>query len=687
MDGKKLRDRMAGQTRFPEDMKPKRMLYALLVYANEAPGILEEIKIPGISPAVNFFMASDIPGKNELLWPDAEIPVLADKEILYRGQAIGVLTGSNPDELYNLRKNISLTMKKTDPFPPLTPEEERAEPASCESSSEAACTLDKGNTSQAFEQAVHIREETFSLELPEIPVYPGQDVLCIKKGGRYHLHLHCQWPSLVRKLCALAAGISRKQIVLHFPATGRGWDAPVRRAIPQAALAVCLTSILREPVRVIGEDPPPEVYKIFFRYRGALDEKARLLALESEVYLEVGAYESFSIEVMSRLCLGAAGFYKCPNLKIRGWICKSNKAPWLPPGSWGLAQGNLALEVFINNLIMESLEDPGQWRIRHLPVPGNINNTGGEWKKTCPLKDMINQCSQAADFKRKHAAARQLRIMGNSPELALPRYRGSGIATARQGYEFVSRNRLYTANALTMTLQKEGHLDVHLGSIPAAPALLIYWQKMIASRLSLDEEKINLIMDTPDEQTFHGPSCLSRNVRISTRLIEQCCEFLLKRRFREALPISLTRSYRRRNSEQWNARNMTGRPFSSSSWACCIMELSIQAATKEIRIHKIWLYLECGPLLDASAARSYVEAEIRLALSQCLAKEAVLPCHFPELTIHFNQNSRKTPGGLEGLALGCIPAAFTQAVSQACGCDIKGLPLSPAPLLTGEFSC
>ncbi len=345
------------------------------------------------------------------------------------------------------------------------------------------------------------------------------------------------------------------------------------------------------------------------------------------------------------------------------------------------------METLVNRLTVEASEDPGDWRIKNLPVPGSQNSTQGEWKKSCPLAAMITQISRAADFRRKHAAARQLRTMGNSLELSLPRYRGIGMAATGQGYEFTSRNKQYTANSLTLTLQKEGHVDVLLGSVPAAPSMLIYWQKLIASRLSLKEEDVKIIMDLPDEQIFHGPSSLSRNVIISTRLIEQCCEILQKKRFREALPISFTRSYRRRTSGEWNAEEMKGRPFSSPSWACSIVELSIYAATKEITIPRIWLYLECGPLLDASAARSYVEAEVRLALSQCLAKEAVVPSLFPELIIHFDQDSRKNPGGLEGLALGCIPAAFVQAVSQVCGCDIKKLPVSPADLLTGDFSC
>ena len=131
---------------------------------------------------------------------------------------------------------------------------------------------------------------------------------------------------------------------------------------------------------------------------------------------------------------------------------------------------------------------------------------------------------------------------------------------------------------------------------------------------------------------------------------------------------------------------MKGVPFASPSWAAAVVEVLLETATMELRVPKIWLTIHCGSLLDPSSARSFLEAEVRLALCQCLKKQAIRPTVFPELHIDFIETDSKNArsGGLEGLVSAAVPPAFAQAVSLASGFQICSLPIDSGDLLQGD---
>ena len=678
MDEVKFRNRMAGKIRFPEDMTSKKMVHALLIRSHYAQGILEEIETPEIPEDYYFFKAGDLPGKNFLPLPDGPVPLLAEDEILYPGQPLGLLAGPDFEELIRLSRKIRFSIRRIPPFPPAAIRDPRA--------TAGEKRLEKGDIQRGLNKAEKILEEEFSLEMPEVPSYPRMGIFCYKEGGRYILHLHTQWPSLVRRFCALAANISRKQVELNFNTAGRSWDTHIWQSAIPAALAVATASVIRQPVRLLedqGETHIPRELKI--HYRAGIDPQGKLTALQADFQLDAGAYGCFSSEVLSRICIAAAGCYQCRNISIRGRAYLSNTPPWLPMAGWGLPQGSFGLELLASRLANLSGIDPSSWRKKNLVTKGNLLPTSGQVRQNPPLSEMLDDLCSRSDYIRKQAAGRQIQQNDRQMEIRPKMYSGIGMSIYAQGNEFVTRDKQLTAANVSATLHKEGDLDIRINAVPASPSLMATWRKRISAQLSIPEEQINFIMDLPDEQTFTGPSTLSRSSTILTRLIDQCCDAIQKKRFREALPITETGTYRRRTKADWNQDEMNGSPFAFPSWSAAVVEVELETATMELKVPRIWLALDCGYILDAASARSFIEAEVRMALCQCLRKQAIRPSIFPELIIDFidHENSSRRIGGLEGLILGTVAPAFAQAVSLASGLQVSSLPLNPGDLLKG----
>ena len=500
MDEEKFRNRLAGGVRFPEDMTSRKMVHAKLIRAEAHLGILEEIHIPELPEEVLFLQAGDLPGKNIMPLPDCSIPLLAEDEILYPGQPVGLLTGPDPDILYKLSKKIHCTIRRIPAFPPPALEDPRA----CAGRQQ----IRKGDLDRGFIKADRLVSGEFSLELPEIPSYPRTGIFCVKEGGRYILHLHTQWPSLVRKFCALAANISRKQVELHFNTAGRSWDTHIWQSAVPAALTVAATSIIRQPVKLM-EDPDAFRFtprKIEMAYKAGIDSQGRLTALKADLQIDAGAYGCFTSEILNRLCTAAAGYYQCRNILIGARAFLSNTPPWFPLTGWGLPQGFFGMEMLANHLAEECGTDPAAWRKQNLVIKGNLLPTSGPVRQDPPLEGMIDSISRKSDFIRKNAAGRQICLNERALDLQPKGYNGIGMAVSYQGNEFLSRDRILTAASVSVTLQKEGDLDITLNAVPASPSLLAVWKKRLADRLSLPEEKIHFILDKADEQTFNGPS-------------------------------------------------------------------------------------------------------------------------------------------------------------------------------------
>ncbi len=679
MDEVKFRNRLAGRVRFPEDMTSKKMVHAVLIRCHEPRGYLLGIDHPRLPEDMEFFTASDIPGKNEMPLPEGTIPLLAEETIDFPGQPVGILTSPDQEKLLRYARQFKCRIRKLPVCPPPGIDDLKARAAERR--------ILKGDLQKGLNKAEKIFQGTYSLEMPEVPSYPRMGIFCQKEGGRYILNLHTQWPSLVRRLCALSANISRKQVELQFNTAGRSWDTHIWQSAIPAALTVAAASIIRQPVRLLEYETRDSFIprKLEVQYRAGIDNQGKLTALEADFQLDAGAYGFFASEVLDRICVAAGGYYQCRNIDIRGRAYLSSTPPWLPMTGWGLPQGFFGLEMLASHLADQSETDPALWRKKNLVSKGNLLPTSGPVRQVIPLKEMMENLASRSDFTRKHAAGKQLQGKSGEMEIQPKFYNGIGLGVCFQGNEFLSREKILTSASVSTTLDKEGFLDIRINGVPATPSLMATWRKRISQQMSIPEDQISFTMDLADEQTFTGPSTLSRSSTILTRLIDQSCESVQKKRFREALPITETSNYRRRTKKEWNWETMKGNPFAFPSWGAAVVEVELETATMELKVPRIWISLDCGYVLDRDSARSYIEAEVRLALCQCLKKQSIRPTIFPELKIEFvdSENPNRRIGGLEGLVLGSVPAAFAQAVSLASGQEITSLPLSSGDLLKG----
>jgi len=167
-------------------------------------------------------------------------------------------------------------------------------------------------------------------------------------------------------------------------------------------------------------------------------------------------------------------------------------------------------------------------------------------------------------------------------------------------------------------------------------------------------------------------------------------------RFRKPLPITVKRSSLSSKKPGWGAapKNIESDAFSRLSWGAAAVEIEINPVSLAPVIRGIWFAVDCGKILSLQRAHSALKTGIIHALGwtcreRVFYKDGKIPRELyrayditaaqdvPPIHIEFIRSESADPRGIGDLPFCCVPAAYTQAVSQAMDFHFEKIPLCP----------
>jgi CO/xanthine dehydrogenase Mo-binding subunit len=398
--------------------------------------------------------------------------------------------------------------------------------------------------------------------------------------------------------------------------------------------------------------------------------------------IHTGAFFPLKEEFFERVVLGLFSIYPCRNYSIHGRILHHSRPPSTFGPAAGFELGFLAGELFASKVAEHSLRPPGDWHRESFPVAGQAFGPGIVRPKDFPMNDLLNRALNISDFERKNASYEQTRLNRENLRIQPESYRGIGLSCAWFGNGFLSSPRELGSATLSLTLDKEGDLSIELPSRNPGSPLEKAWADMAGGLLGLENKSISFTESPGRSLQEPGPSVLGRNVSIYTKLLELASNDLLRRRFRDALPISVSRSRRRSGSRSWNSQILEGSPFETISWGAGIVEVSMSTITMEVIPTRIWLIIDGGQILLPDNARASVEAAVENALDWC--RRPGESRELPLMDIQFiTGGNKRISRDVSTLPWLLIPPAFIQAVRQASGVAVNRIPVTPEQLRTG----
>ena len=663
---------------------PSELLFGLTLRSPVSHGKLLAMIYPPLPEGFTLLRAEDLPGSDVLHVLKSRLPLLNGEMVRYIGEPIALVAGPQEAQVRAWAKKVRFTFQKL-------PLEQFSQGVRLKSRSLA------GGHYIPDDQPVKLIEGVYSTGAQDAGVFDACEALAVVQNDEAWLSVKSQWPGNVVHSVARALGLEASKVRVKAQPSSAHLNSQVWFPTILAVHAALLSQASGHPVRMtLSKDEEffysPKRPESRILLRSTVDLQGRILDFSADAVLNMGAYGVLEEELLDRCILGLLTPYRFGAFQVNAHSELSHTPPRGPVGGMGENLGIFALESHIQDLC-EALElDPMVWRQANALSRDQIAFTGEPWKGEAPLTSLISELGKAADFPRKYASFHQLNSRTKEwRDEALP-LRGIGLAAGFQGNGFLAGGTS-TVN-LEIRLEADSSLSVYSPLVTANDHLLALWKHALGDPLGIAPELVRFCPVITGEHPTGGPSLASRAFEIMPKLLAKAGHTLAQRRAHQPLPLNLHTLFRRKANPAWDPENFTGQPFLSLSWVGAVAEVEVLPLLSEIRIKKITLMADAGPLLDETAARDALTEGIlsavgwvfsenifweKLSIPRSIFQKYRLPSvrEVPRLEILFYQNPKGSPPrGLGSLGSSAVAPALLSAIRQALAPSWRHLPVT-----------
>lgn len=696
------------QKDFYSDLEPADMLYAVTVRAPVERGIIREILPPPLPKGYILITADDIPGGKTVDILGQRLPVFCSGRIAYKGEPLALLVGGDEATLRDLIFGFNVVIDED-------PEAESSEGktlcvrevryGSFFTAGKAVSDNDKSNDAEEhnegnldingmFELCEHVYEHEWIYDIESEYYGETNGAVAFWNEGTLTILTPTQWTGNLRKalsrvLDTAAESILIKRTVAQNRTTSSIWYNSVIAC--QAAVASLITA---QPVRLSYSREEQDVMlnahrPIRLQYKTGANDRGELEALEAHIALECGFADPFAKEITERLAIAAAGVYHVKNLYVR----VEAKTTRLPAAAISIKRLDSAAFFALENQIEAMCRVCNLTPIEMRKINYLENAPGSRRPRDTVFvfeiekyNNVLDALVKSSDFERKYAAygldasymEERMHPKQYVSAFSTP-LRGIGCACAFEGSSYYG-TKPYRTQTMGVTL--EGKTGANLGLTIHAPPVSVHvldvWTKAAADILGVKASDLKVKMDTSFKisETIPYPEAFYDNIGIMTSLLTRCCASLKNKIQGASSPVTI----RKRSSpvSEWDGAAFTGRPFYSTSFAAATVEVEVNPFNYRGNIRSIDIVINGGKIMNPQVAASSIRLAVQRSLSSLLENDD-LECG--NIRISFVQSDRK-PSAIGELVYKVIPAAYTQALSQALDCTIDKLPLKADSLYT-----
>lgn len=707
------------QKEFYSDISLPDMIYAVTVRSPVSKGIVKSVSHPDLPEGYVLVTARDVPGTNLVDLFHKKIPLFCEGNVSYPGEPLALLAGPDEGELLRLLDEISVSVdEKTieDYLPEDSAEKKHHDETlkefkekifsdkiaereikfgECfEKSAENPAEKNPENSADGTDEMEKIfssayktieSEWNYALKIPDYGEPNG--AVCQWKDNTLFISTPTQWLTNLRKIACQAFSIKGENVTIQkTTSTNRGTNSIWYNSIIACQAAVAAKKTGR-PVKLVYSRSEQEKFlntmqPIVSTTKSAFSEKGEILAIKIKIEMDAGFNNPFAQEIVDRLVIASCGCYSPKNVSVTATARSSAN----PPSSVDIqlidSASFFAMENHMNQISNFCNLTPVEVRLRNFLHEDSAKKKRAEPKFSFDIEkfgETMEALSKSGDLIRKYSSY-QLDAKNWSAYAEPKEYvssfsspmRGIGLACAFEGTGYYGSDLQQSVHSLEVTMESEGVLTIHC--LPISKSIHEIWAETAAEILDTPflTVKINSVFKNGEEPPT--PENVYSNVSIMTSLLKKCCVALKKKKSKENFPVTVKKRTSAQN--EWNFAEFSGHPFHSTSFVAAAVELEINLCTYREEIRGINVIVNGGKILNTQAATSTIKLGLEKVLSSLLEDDRV---ECTNLKISFMQ-SEKDPSQIGELIYQVIPAAYTQALTQALNCTINSLPLTTETL-------
>ena len=581
--------------------------------------------------------AADIPGLNDCGPIVHDDPILADGLVQYVGQPIFIVVADSHD---NARRAARLAVVDYDDLPAiLTPQAARA----AASYVLPPMRLARGDAAQAFARAPHTvkgelhvgGQEQFYLEGQVAYAIPGED-----RGMR--VYCSTQHPSEMQHVVAHALGLHSHHVTVECRRMGGGFGGKESQSALWAAAASIAAVRTGRPVKLRADRDDDMLvtgkrHCFHYEYEVGYDDDGRILAAKVDMVTRAGYSADLSGPVATRAVCHFDNAYYLSDVEIRAACGKTNTQSNTAFRGFGGPQGAIAIEYVIDEIARKLGRDALD--VRRLNLYGkterNVTPFGQEIVDNV-LPELLAELEADSDYRARRAAIGEYNRA--SPVLK----KGLALTPLKFGIAF-NVTHLNQAGAL-VHVYVDGSILVNHGGTEMGQGINTKVMQVVAHELGVGLERVRATATNTSKVANTSATAASTGADLNGKAAQDAARKIRARladfaaaqygglasevRFAAgtvfvaglALPFEelVAKAYLARvqlwsdgfyatPGLHWDAKTMTGRPFSYFAYGAAVSEVVVDTLTGEWKLLRVDALYDAGRSLNPAIDIGQVE--------------------------------------------------------------------------------
>ncbi|GAB4538771.1 MAG: selenium-dependent xanthine dehydrogenase [Anaerolineales bacterium] len=727
-------EKVTGKAVYTDDLKFDGMLYAKARRAMIPHGFLKKLdisKAKALSGVAAVLTAQDVLGEKNhgLVIYDWPVMIGVGERVRYVGDTLAIVAA----ETQEIAEQAAALIEAEFDLQPVVTNAVQARQEGQPQLHEKGNLLKhikvrKGDMDAGFAEADIILEHTFHTAITDHAFIEPECSIAVPVHDRMEIYVGSQIPYQDKTQVARALGWdeSRVRIVGQLMGGGFGGKEDVMGQIHSALLA----NATKRPVKLLFDRREsltvhPKRHATQIRVKLGAKKNGRLVAVDTELYGDTGAYASLGEHVMTRATTHSAGPYDIPHVRADCYAMYTNNPPAGAFRGFGVTQSAFAIESMMDMLAEKLNMDRIELRRINALHVGSVTNTGQELKESVGLTECMDKVT-----------SQMLKVAGlTQDKLFEPRMISENLVRV-WGFASAYKNTGLGGGAADISgadveLYEDGKFEVRSSSAEMGQGLVSVMRMIVAEEMSVAPDQVRvLVMDT-DLTPNGGPTTASRQTYVTGNASRYAAKTL-----RAAIASALAEKYDVKPEQikfkdgvvHANGSSLTyaevykemkymgqqprvryeyeapktqalgkgGDMHFAFSYAAQAAEIELNKLTGEVRVLRVISANDVGMAVNPLGLQGQIEGGVMMGLGNCLTEEFIVQDGYvvtdhlaryrvpgimlaPEIIpIIVEHPTAEGPYGAKGVGEVCsIPTtpAITNAIYNAVGVRIDSLPV------------
>lgn len=573
-------------------------------------------------------LASDIPGLNDCGPIIHDDPILADGLVQYVGQPIFIVVADSHD---NARRAARLARVEYEELPAiLTPQAARA----AASYVLPPMRLARGDAAEAFARAAHVVKGELSVGGQEQFYLEGQIAYAIPGEDR-GMHVYCstQHPSEMQHVVAHALGLHSHHVTVECRRMGGGFGGKESQSALWASAAAIAAVRTGRPVKLRADRDDDMLvtgkrHCFHYLYEVGYDLDGRILAARVDMVTRAGFSADLSGPVATRAVCHFDNAYYLSDVEIRAACGKTNTQSNTAFRGFGGPQGAIAIEYVLDEIARKLGRDPLD--VRRLNFYGTQDRNVTPYGQTIVdnvIGKLVDELEATSDYRARRAAIADYNR--GSPVLK----KGLALTPLKFGIAF-NVSHLNQAGAL-VHVYVDGSILVNHGGTEMGQGINTKVMQVVAHELGVELARVRATATNTSKVSNTSATAASTGADLNGKAAQDAA-----RTIRERLADFAARQYGGAANEvrfaagtvfvagltlpfeelvakaylarvqlwsdgfyatpglSWDAKTMTGHPFSYFAYGAAVSEVVVDTLTGEFKLLRVDALYDAGRSLN-----------------------------------------------------------------------------------------